>query len=388
MRMKKILSVLIILVMCTGLLVACGANRNQGEQATETPVPETVTHETKTPETEVPPETQAPEGPDFTTFTTITTTDVLDFPLEFTLLPDAYNTHEPEHKGTDVVIRYTTDVYENGVTYDKFARVYLPYGYDANDKDKKYNVIYFQHGHQGSPNEFFDHVIKSANVMNLFDNMFDPDKQVMEPCIIVCPTFYLEYDENKYVTPGDNPAGDGRYEGIPGNYYKEVVEDLIPAVESQFNVYCEDFSAEGIKATRDHRAWAGYSRGSVCTWYMFHNNLEYFRWFMPMSAECRAEGALLSTVWTNEEAFQYIREAIDSHPDLPFFIFAASGGKNDAPGMRTQMKYFSEQTDTFSYGLDVSENNFYYTCSEFNHNDLYFPFYLYNARDVLFNLGD
>lgn len=52
------------------------------------------------------------------------------------------------------------------------------------------------------------------------------------------------------------------------------------------------------------------------------------------------------------------------------------------------MKYFSEQTDTFSYGLDVSENNFYYTCSEFNHNDLYFPFYLYNARDVLFNLGD
>ncbi len=374
MKMKKLLCILIILTMCTGLLAACGGN------------PTSQTTASQPSQTGDSTETTIASGPDFTAFKTITTPDVLDFPLEFTLLPDAYNTYDTAHKGTDVVVRYTTDVYENGITYDKFARVYLPYGYDANDKSKKYNVIYFQHGHQGSPNEFFDHVMKSSNVMYLFDNMFDPDHQLMEPVIIVCPTYYLEYDENEYVTPGDNPAGDGRYEGIPANYDREVVEDLIPAVESQFNVYNEDFTEEGIKATRDHRAWAGYSRGSVCTFYMFHRNIEYFHWFMPMSATARAEDAPLSTEMTNESAFLYLKETIDAHPDLPFFLFAASGGKNDAASMRPQMKYFYEQKDTFSYGLDVNENNFYYTCSEFNHNDLYFPFYLYNARDVLFNL--
>ncbi|MBQ1975635.1 MAG: ParB/RepB/Spo0J family partition protein, partial [Ruminococcus sp.] len=51
-------------------------------------------------------------------------------------------------------------------------------------------------------------------------------------------------------------------EKIP-NFYKEVIQDIIPAVEMKYNTYLTDPSAEGIKATRDHRAFTGYSRGSV-----------------------------------------------------------------------------------------------------------------------------
>lgn len=250
-----------------------------------------------------------------------------------------------------MVIHYTTDVYEDGVTYEKFCRVYLPYGYDPDDKDTKYNVLYFQHGNSGSPNELFDHDMKKLHPMNLLNNLFDPDHQAVDPMIIVCPTFYLEYDEAEYVTPGDNPAGDGRFanedSAIAPNYYREVVEDLIPAVESQLNVYCEDFSEEGIKATRDHRAWAGYSRGSLCTYYMFYHDLEYFKYWMPMSAPLRMR---------NEVGFE----------------------------AGVEFAYYAQQTDTFSFGNDPAVNNIYFCRSEFLHNDLYMPYSLYNAAKVLF----
>ena len=325
---------------------------------------------------------------DFETFQTIVTWDVLDFPTVFEQLPDAYNLYDTPYKGTEIFIEYTTDVYEDGVTYDKFARVYLPYGYDPEDAETRYNVLYLQHGNNCSPSNFFDLVPPTADFNTLLDNLFDPEHGLMDPCIIVCPTYYLDIEELDVTVPDGVIAGDGRYEGIPGNYYKEVIEDLIPAVESQLNVYCEDFSEEGIKATRDHRAWGGYSRGSVCTWYMFHNDFEYFRYWMPTSAQCLPEGTELGAIedqqQTDEAAFQYLKETIDAYPDLPFFIIAQSGAANDAPLMRDQMACFAGHTELFSYGLNPEKNNFYYTCADFQHVQQYFAYYLYTARNVLF----
>lgn len=327
---------------------------------------------------------------DFETYSTLVTEGVLDWDLEFTMLPDGYNEYEPEHQMTSKYIHYTTDAYDDGVTYDKFVRVYFPYGYDENDKDTRYNIIYFQHGHGGTPNVFDENLEPvgrpGAKPMNLFNNMFNEETRVMDPVILVCTTYYMTLKEDSaYSLQEDRPAGDGRYEGLPGNYYREVAEDLIPQVESQLNGYCTDFSDEGIKATRDHRAWAGYSRGGACTWYMFHHDLEYFKYFMPTSGQCAPEGMAVDEEATDEEAFQYIKEAIDAHPDLDFFIIAGSGGDRDAKGMRTQMKYFIEQTDTFSYGMDPEVNNFYYTCAkDFIHSDVFFPRYLFNAKDIIF----
>ena len=96
--------------------------------------------------------------------------------------------------------------------------------------------------------------IPTAQFKTLLDNIFDPEHGVMDPCIIVCPTYYLDIDKDDVTVEEGVIAGDGRYDGIPAMYHEEVVKDLIPAVESQLNVYCTDFSPEGIKATRDHRA--------------------------------------------------------------------------------------------------------------------------------------
>ncbi len=329
---------------------------------------------------------------DFENWSTIVTEDVFDQPIVWEQLPEGYNSYDNPNQGTVLRLHYTTDAYEDGKTYEKYCTVYLPYGYDENDTETKYNVIYFQHGNSGSPNELWDHVMKSANCNNLFANMFDESTQVLEKCIIICPTFYFETDENEYTTDGDSPAGDGRYEGIAANYYDEIIDDLIPQIESQFNVYCDDFSREGIKASRDHRAWAGYSRGAICTWEVMHRDFEYFKYWMPCSGDIRIledqQTDLDETAGSDAEAaFNYIKEAIDANPDLDFYLMCYIGGSADQEMISeyvTQMQYFYSQTDTFSYGTDPEENNFYFVISDYAHNDLYFPFILANTRNFLF----
>lgn len=274
-------------------------------------------------------------------------------------------------------VDYATDVYEDGVTYEKYVNVYLPYGYDANDTETKYNVLYFQHGNKLS-NEYF----KDETYKNWMDNLFASGK--VDPVILVFTTYYLDPEnaaEARKSQP-DAPAGDGNYEGVPANFWMEVVQDIIPAVESQYNTYTESFDEEGIIASRDHRGFSGYSRGSCCTWYMFHSALPYFKWWSPMSAHCTA-GKLISERPTDEEAYRYLKEAIDANPDLDFFIYAGSGGPTDY-GPRDQIAYFVQQ-DVFSYGTDPAVNNFYYILSNFDHGDLYVPYYYYNSLQVLFH---
>lgn len=337
-------------------------------------------------------ESLEPDVLDFVTTQTVVTSGDFDFDLTFDVLSDSFKNHEAEHKGTDMVIRYTTDAYEDGVTYDKWCRVYLPYGYDENDTETKYNVIYFQHGNNQNPNEFFDHTIKDKvgyGVINIFDNMMDPEYGVMEPCIVVCPTYYFYAPEDRWNTPpnGDLKAGDGNFDDTPANYYREVVEDLIPAVEGQLNTYCDDFSEEGIIASREHRMWSGYSRGSACTWYIFKNDIPYFAYYMPMSAPYMPTG-LGNPDHSDDDAYQMLKESVEANADYDFFIFATGGGDDDGAGvmMRDQVQNFLAQPDTvFSYGLDPEVNNFYFTRSAFDHNDIWMPYTLYNALPVIFN---
>lgn len=43
----------------------------------------------------------------------------------------------PAKKGTIERVDYTTSVYEDGKTYPKYCYVYLPYGYDPEEKNKE-----------------------------------------------------------------------------------------------------------------------------------------------------------------------------------------------------------------------------------------------------------
>ena len=283
----------------------------------------------------------------------------------------------PTKKGTVERVDYTTSVYEDGKTYPKYCYVYLPYGYDKDNKNKKYNVLYFQHGNTCEPSIF-----SIGGNKPMFDMLFESGE--IDPCIIVSTTYYFDpmKDADERLITGQVPAGDGEWPSTKNNYYREVVEDIIPAVETKYNTYLEELSPEGIKATRDHRAFSGYSRGCAVTWRILHHDFEYFRWFCPMSGINRGDEKR-GTALTQEEIIEYLTFPMKAHPELPFFIFASNGGKDDSAEMHAQMKFMTKQ-DVFSFGKDPIKNNFYYCVSDYYHTDYLVPYYYWNSLKVIF----
>lgn len=301
--------------------------------------------------------------------------ELIDFETVFVENPDIKG--EPTKTGRVERVDYTTSVYEDGVTYAKYCNVYLPYCYDPNDEDRKYNVLYYQHGNTCDPEIF-----ATPENRAMFDKLFESGE--IDPCIIVSTTYYFDVtkDVEERRRTGQVPAGDGSWPGTKGNFYREVVESIIPAVELRYHTYLTDGSPASIKASRDHRAFSGYSRGSVATWNIFHNDFEYFRWYAPMSCHTVA-GRGIREKLTPEEVLEYLQQPVREHPELPFYIFASNGGPKDVAPMTEQMKYIPKG-ECFSYGTDPNKNNIYFSVSDFTHTDLLVPFYYYNSLKVLF----
>lgn len=175
------------------------------------------------------------------------------------------------NKGTIISIAYETEDYAFGSgKLTKIAHVYLPFGYDSANTKKKYNILYLMHGWGGDSGEFF-----LENRTNIYDNMIE--KGDIEPMIIVSPTFY-----HAGMNKDDHAASIVALRG----FQNEFENDLMPAVEGVVNTYAKSTSKKALKASRDHRAFGGFSFGSVTTWLQFCYNYDYIRYYMPMSGSC------------------------------------------------------------------------------------------------------
>lgn len=203
-----------------------------------------------------------------------TTPKAGDFPQELESIPAAY-LKPAEVQGRLVDLWYDT---WNAKTYEqktdpirKKAAVYLPYGYS---EDRQYNVYYWMHGGWGDETTQLGSEGEPNTFKNVVDHLIEEGR--IEPLIIVCPTYNNEtgHDSWDYTLA---------YYTLTVNYHNELVNDLIPAVEGTFSTYAKSINPEDIAASRDHRAFAGFSMGSVCTLYTLENCLDQFRYFQPMS---------------------------------------------------------------------------------------------------------
>ena len=245
--------------------------------------------------------------------------------------------------GTIERLEYTTDVY--GETLNQWANVYLPYGYDAN---KQYNILYFTHG----TNETQDSFIGDELVKNAIDNMIEMG--VCEPFIMVCPTYYYDYE-----TRATNPQV----------FVDEVRNDLMPAAETKYSTYAETADAAGFAASREHRAFSGYSQGSGVCWTISYRMLDWAKWFMPMS-------------YSTPDYLPNLKKAMvdfgEAGQDIYFYI--CTGGKRDLAYEGTvALANAMIADDAFSFGTDPSVNNFYVAISKEIHQTLKGRFNLYNA---------
>ncbi|MBH1942268.1 Ig-like domain-containing protein [Mobilitalea sibirica] len=262
---------------------------------------------------------------------------------DFVALPDEYKA-ESQFQGTIESLEYEAANLNNGTDVKKL-NVYLPYGYDASDTSTKYNVLYLMHGGGENENLLFGGPGQSKELKRILDNMIT--KGDIEPLIVVTPTFY----------GGKNDTA---------LFHEELMNDVVPLVETKYHTYAESADLEDLKASRDHRAFGGFSMGSVTTWYIYINCLDYFKYYLPLSGDCWAIAQTAGESRAMETAEYLAKVAKDAgYGPKDYYLFCATGSADIAyPNMVPQIEAMKKLKDTFIYSSDTNKGNFYFIVSE------------------------
>ncbi len=249
---------------------------------------------------------------------------------------------------------------------DKKALVYLPHDYDA---AVRHNVFYLLHGGADKETWYFRGEGEDSWLKNVLDHMFESGE--CEPCLIVTPT---------YMTPGANAFA------VAADFYGELRDCLIPAFESAYLTYAENVTPDGIKASRRHRAYGGYSLGSLSTWGVFEHCLDEVAYYMPMSGDCwSAPGGQHGR---GESKAEYLRDIVkkSGYTSDDFFIYAGCGGPGDIayPHMTPQLEAMEKRPDTFRFCKNFADGNFYYFQCDTGHTMMTGIITIYNGLPKFF----
>ena len=232
-------------------------------------------------------------------------------------------------QGSIVELSYTTPAYAvnemlgKDASMEKTLQVYLPYGYD---EANQYNVLYLLHGTGGKDTYwFFD--AEPETTRNVLDNMIQ--QGLCDPLIVVTPCYITEIKGKEFKISNDLVAA---YAEENNDSYLLVRNDLwtqffgyelrnviIPLVESQFSTFAgKDVSEDTLIASREHRALAGLSRGSMATMRSgMIANLDEIAWFGNYSG-----------IWLD---FEKLETAMRS-TDYPIRFWYNGTGTNDVVG--------------------------------------------------------
>lgn len=260
-------------------------------------------------------------------------------------LPDSYNGLASKG-GAIHRFRYTTYTYTgSNEAVEKEANVYLPYGYDPNTC---YDIFYLMHGAGNNITSY----LESFSLKNILDHMIEDG--LIRPMIVVLPTFY-----------GGN--------GDTSMYHNELVNDLMPQLESRYSTFAADTTPQGLIESRFHRAFGGFSMGGVTTWNIFYRALDYISFFMPQSCGCWSA--------TADQVADMVKNSGLQNDD--FFIYAATGDADYAESSLTEwINDMKKRSDVFS--VDEGGNIAYSIYPGGTHELLYSKTYIYNILPLFF----
>ena len=263
-----------------------------------------------------------------------------------------YAFHDTDHRGTIDRVYYTVKAAE-GEAIEKYANIYLPCGYDRTDAGRRYDILYLMHGGQGNPDSWLD----SCLMKNMLDCCFA--EKAAEPFIVVFPSYY------RHVPVTVGPAHMENERQLTYDFASETVKFLLPAVESHVRGWADATEDAGLRASRRHRAFGGFSMGAVTTWFEFLRNLPYFAAFLPLSGDCWAVEPLGGNTRPVETANELAR-AVESSGMCgdDFRIFAATGTEDSAFENTAAQIEEMKRLPVFRFSEDLTEGNFHYKVAQ------------------------
>ena len=136
--------------------------------------------------------------------------------------------------------------------------VYTPYGYDRNNKSKKYPVLYLLHGGGGDEDAWST----LGRTQQILDNLIEQGKA--SPMLVVMPNG----NPNQYAAATLMIPVKTDIKKYPSNFdnYDSLVADIVPFIEKNYNVIKD----------RKGRAIAGLSMGGGQSFYVGFRNLDKF----------------------------------------------------------------------------------------------------------------
>ncbi|MCR4591006.1 MAG: hypothetical protein K5668_09320 [Lachnospiraceae bacterium] len=282
-------------------------------------------------------------------------------------VPEAYFL-PAEKPGAIVSIKYGSKDYAgDGRSITKTAKIYLPYGYNNADIKTRYNIFYMMHGLECTADQLFFE--GGGKVKNMLDNMIADG--VIPPVIVVAATFDAD----------NSPQDFARSDSEVRQFHQDFANDLMPAVEGKFHTYAASSSKKDLMASREHRAFGGFSLGAVTTWFQYCYNSDYIKYFAPMSASCWYFGGYGET--QAKETCDFFEKLIaEQHlNEKGYYIYACTGTHDSLFGqMNTQMSEMLSRSDVFT-----PDHVSYYLKSGGIHDFNASVEYLYNALPVFYN---
>ena len=228
-------------------------------------------------------------------------------------------------------------------------------------------------GHAGEYFEF-------TSTKNMFDHLIENGD--IPPVIIVSATFYNKNSNTDF----SGSIAEFR------QFHRDFEENLMPTVEGKFHTYAKSASDEDLKASRDHRAFGGFSLGSVTTWLQFCYDTDYLRYFLPMSGSCWYYGTYGD--FQIERNVDFIEQLVkDKDLDARgYFIYHAVGTQDAVKGQSIDMaEEMLERSDVFTpehYVFHLKDGGYhdFDAVQEYLYNAL--PLFFRNAAKNISSMND
>lgn len=280
------------------------------------------------------------------------------FSFTYEQLPDQFYKRASKQGTVQSYYYPATNIYDGEVIYRKI-NIYLPYGYNPN---QKYNVLVLIHGAGGSQHDFTDTVYSNDSVSfsmkDLYDNMFA--ENVCDPCIIVSPSTTTTFSNGTTSVNADVSAD---------QLAVELREIVLPYLADMYSTYAASGKEEDIIAAREHFGIGGISNGSLFALNSgMINCFDLFGNFICLSG--------------NSSSAEVVK-AINSEDwiDLPVYCFYAGAATEDGrkDDSSNGYKYIVENTERLEDG-----KNAFYANVEGGHDWLAWSINFYNALQLIF----